>query len=77
MEYIIAIACSYLFIGLGFSLSAWLQAAEIQVNENRDFDKFISGKLVLFILMWPFLAAYCYRADVKKTIKKVDWSKVK
>lgn len=70
-----AIVC-HLAIGFGFGLASWLQAAELQVNNNEKIDSLIGGKLITFMIFWPILAIYCYRAEVKKSISKIDWDAI-
>ncbi|WPH64054.1 hypothetical protein vBVpP1_54 [Vibrio phage vB_VpP_1] len=67
---------AYLLIGAGFALASWLQAAEEEVKEGVYTG--ISWEAVFwFVVAWPFLAVYCYRTEVSKTIKPLDLSKFK
>lgn len=68
----IIILIIYLSIGFGFALAAWLEAAEMEVNKKKDIPKFLSKTLIIFVLMWPFIALYCWRAKVKKTIPPME-----
>lgn len=75
MVYLYFFTTAYIFSGIGFSLASWLQAAELEVNEGRIPSKFFSRALPWFVLGWPVFAVYCYRAEVSRTIEKVDLSK--
>lgn len=68
----------YLLIGVGFAISAWLQAAELRVNKGGK--AFEVGDLILtlyFAGVWPIIALYCLRVDVLKNAKPVDWDALK
>jgi F0F1-type ATP synthase membrane subunit c/vacuolar-type H+-ATPase subunit K len=65
----------YFSIGFGFSLAAWLQAAEISVNQCEDIPSFFPNNLVIAAL-WPAIALYCYKTEVTKTVNKLDWDKI-
>ena len=67
-------AGAYFLMGLGFSLASWLQAAEKEVDTGKNEPPFLSKTFVVFIFVWPVIALYCYRAEVKKSINKVDLS---
>jgi hypothetical protein len=65
------VAC-YVLVGVGFQLAAWLQAAEICADKGEPLPPFICASTFGFIAAWPIIAVYCYRAEVKKTISKID-----
>jgi len=75
-EIAILISLFYLTAGLGFNISAWLQAAEIASDSNEPIPSFFSRSTVIFIFIWWILAIYCYRAEVKKTIPKIDFDEL-
>ena len=70
MIYVYFFATAYLSMGLGFSIASWLQAAEIEVNETGGHGSFFSGQLPWFVFLWPIVALFCYKKDVKKTISE-------
>lgn len=75
MDYLTAIFAVYVSIGFGFALASWLQAAEIEVNETGVHSAFFSKALLWFVFGWSVFAIYCYRAEVSRTIEKIDLSK--
>ena len=74
MEVFLICIGAYLLVGLGFTLASWLQAAEKEVDAGKNQPAFLSKTFVVFIFVWPVIALYCYRAEVKKSINKVDLS---
>jgi hypothetical protein len=68
---------AYFLIGLGFSIASWLQAGELKVEEGKEIPHFISSALLVFLVGWPFIARYCYLAEVEKSIEKIDFDKLK
>lgn len=73
--YVLAV---YLLIGVGFAISAWLQAAELRVNQGGK--AFEAGDFILaayFAGFWPIIALYCLRVDVLKNAKPIDWDAIK
>lgn len=74
---LLCVVIGYLLVGFGFSLSSWLQAAEREVSKGKDPSPFFGWNLFYFTTLWPLLALYCYRAEVLKTIEKVDFDKFK
>ena len=75
MLYIIGFVSFYVFTGFGFSLAAWLQAAEKISDKGGDWSK-CWRQFWFFVLIWPIIALYCYRAEVKKSISKIDINKI-
>lgn len=78
MDYsLMALLCVafYIFTGFGFALASWLQAAELASDAGLDWSECWRTQ-IFFIVIWPIIAVYCYRAEVKKSIPKVDISKV-
>ena len=75
MWYIIWAVSFYVFAGLGFSLAAWLQAAEKISDEGKDWSDCWKS-FWFFVLIWPIIAVYCYRAEVKKSIPKININKI-
>jgi|GEM_PF-2327640 len=63
---------AYLFIGFGFALASWLEAASTNVKSKKNVPAFFKVGTI-FILWWPFIAVYCYRAYVKRTVPPIDW----
>jgi peptidoglycan biosynthesis protein MviN/MurJ (putative lipid II flippase) len=62
---------AYLMCGVGFAIAAWLEAAEREVDAGNAPPSFLVT-LVYVVMLWLFIAIYCYRAEVLKTIKKID-----
>ena len=77
MEILLIILGLYLAAGLGFSLASWLQSAEQEVEAGKKHSPFFSKTFLLFMAIWPLIALYCYRAEVKKSISEIDWDKLK
>jgi hypothetical protein len=63
-------------MGLGFSLCSYLQYTEIKVRLNQELEsksqtiKFAA----LFTLFWIFIAIYCYRSRIPKTIPEMEYT---
>ena len=75
MELVLLILTVYLAAGFGFALASWLQAAEKEVNETGKYTSLFCSMFGAFIWVWPFIALYCYRAEVKRTIKPMEFKK--
>jgi hypothetical protein len=73
---LIGVAVIYLSAGLGFSIASWLQAAEIASDAHEKLPAFWGKNTVFFMPLWIFVALYCYRAEVKKSIKKIDFEEL-
>jgi len=73
----ILVLSAYLLLGVGFSLASWLQSAELEVEAGKKPSPFFSRTFLSFLLAWPAIALYCYRAEVKKSIAKVDFESLK
>lgn len=65
----------YLAVGIGFSLSAWLEASTSAVEEKRERPKYFSQTGILFTALWPLVAIYCYRVYVSRTMPPIDYFK--
>jgi hypothetical protein len=68
------VAACYVLVGFGFQLAAWLQCAEISADKGEPLPSFFCHTTLGFIAAWPIIAVYCYRAEVKKTISKIDFT---
>lgn len=64
--------CIYLSIGLGFALSSWLQAQEINVKNKQPVTIGFWKCWIHFTLAWWVLAIYCYRVEVSRTVMPVE-----
>jgi Na+/H+ antiporter NhaC len=76
MKYVYYGVIAYLLMGFGFSIAAWLEAAEKEVKEGKEPTSFISSimTLIFFMLFWFIIAAYCYKAEVKGSIRPIDYN---
>ncbi len=77
MQIALHIIGAYVLIGIGFSIASWLEASEHEVNKGREPLNYFSSIGMSFLFFWLVFAIYCYRAEVKKTIKPIDWSQFK
>ncbi len=77
MNIALHIMVAYGFIGIGFSIASWLEASEHEVTEGREPHRYFSSIGMSFLFLWPMFAIYCYRAEIKKSIKLIDWDKFK
>lgn len=71
------VLAAYFLIGVGFSIAAWLEQAEHEVEKGNKPSPYFSKVGMLFLFGWLAFAIYCYRAEVKRTIPKVNFEELK
>lgn len=76
MTLFLIILSIYISMGLGFSICSYLQYTEIRVRTNQPLEsKFVTIKIAaLFTLFWMFIAIYCYRSGISRTIPELEYS---
>lgn len=75
MDILITILIMYGSAGLGFTISAWLQAAETARMKKTVAPSIWRNPIwfLAFSLGWIFVAIYCYRAEVRRTIPDIEY----
>lgn len=67
---------AYLLIGVGFSLATWLRLAEEEMEIECGVIS-VWSVAPWVIIAWPIIAVYCYRTEISKTVKPIDFEQYK